>query len=166
MMRFAWLLTMTAAIGLGGCAAQQAADTEATATPGEPAYFDSPRSAVREISKMLRAERWAELARYYDLSAAGIDRGELTSGRYFITADTAARELPPPENELAKFRHPFHPSYTFFNASVTDQPNVALVTVMLEIDQGEGTPPRRTIDHFYMKKHDQGWQILPGGDVE
>jgi hypothetical protein len=124
-------------------------------------YFESPQKAVPRIAAMLRQSQWPQLASYYDLSESPVTRDELTSGRYFLSAATETPPLPPPDNELARYRHPFHPSYRFHRVRRTDDSKVVVVELMLEVDQGEGAPPRRSIDEFRMIRHPRGWQILP-----
>mgnify|MGYP006286924711 CR=1 FL=1 len=154
------VLIAIAAVVLAVC--QTSSPSNMMTTSGNTsAFFESPEQSVPRIAEMLRQSAWEKLARYYDLSGSRIDRSELTSGRYFLNAPADAREMPPPENELARYRHPFHPSYRFRGLRSTDDPNVVIVELILEVDQGAGAPPRRSIDEFPMVHHPEGWQVLP-----
>lgn len=143
------------AIGIAGCR-----------TGGDPAAaggssFSSPEAAVEAIRPMLREARWAELAGYYDLSGSRLAPADLASGGFFLNPQDEATQLPPPERELAKYRHPFHPAFTYGRTIPTADPDVVVVQVALEIDQGAGQPARRTFDHFKMRRTGGGWKLLP-----
>lgn len=143
-------------------ASRPAGEVGTAPAPAEPLAFASPGAAVPAISAMLRARDWSTLARYYDLSNSDLSYDDLASGGYFLNPDTDARRLPPPENELARYR-PFHPSAVYVDTEVTGAPNVYVVHVRHDIDQGEGMPVRRAMDSFRMKRTPLGWRILPDG---
>lgn len=156
-MRHRFWLGWALVILLGGCGLRSGTGTETD----KVGYFTSPRDAVPRISDMLRNEQWPQLAAYYDLTDAQVERRDLAGGGFFLRPASEARELPPPENELARYRHPFHPSHEYRRTLETDDPDVYVVEVMLEIEQGAGMPPRRSIDYFKMRQSPDGWQVLP-----
>jgi hypothetical protein len=57
------------------------------------------------------------------------------------------------------------PSFEYVETVETDRSDVVTVPLMLEIAQGANLPPRRVTDQFRMKRHADGWQILPAGHV-
>jgi len=120
--------------------------------------FLSPREAVPQISRLLREKNWGALAQYYDLTDSGIDRSELTSGAFFYRTERPAAAHPA---GFWRYKHPFAPGFEYDREEPAGKPGVVIVTVAVEIDQGDGRT-QRGISQFKMKKHPEGWQILPG----
>lgn len=149
-----------ACAGLAGCASTQA--TPAAAQPAGDAgsrSFASPRQAVDEIRAMIRAERWGDLAAYYDLRGSGIDRRTLADGSFFVNPNGSAEPGP---GRTPRIRHPFAPAFRLGRVLATDDPAVVVVEMMVEIDQGAGAPVQRGLEHFRMRSVGDGWQVLPG----
>jgi hypothetical protein len=132
--------------------------TAAGTTNGTAArYFISPQEAVILITEMLRREDWSTLSRYYDLSGSKVDRSELESGRFF------ARTKQPGgvhHEGFARYHHPFPPGFRFDQVRATEDPDVTVVVVSIEIDQG-GSVKQRGVSEFKMRKSANGYQILP-----
>ncbi len=122
----------------------------------EPAYFSDPKSAVAEAAKLLRAEAWAELARYYDLSGTTVPPDTLTSGSFFV------RDKPPAVGHPAgfdRYKQPFAPGFSYMTHTSAGDDEVK-VTVDIEIDQGGGMI-QRGMDTFYLRRSVHGYQLLP-----
>ena len=120
-------------------------------------YFTSPEQAVTVITELLRKEDWATLSRYYDLSDSKVDRKELESGRFFIRTERPEGEHPA---GFWRYKHPFPPGFKFDRVRATEDPNVIVVVVSIEIDQGGGVK-QRGLSEFKMQKSAKGYQILP-----
>ncbi|MBE7494449.1 MAG: hypothetical protein HS117_05860 [Verrucomicrobiaceae bacterium] len=123
-----------------------------------PLYFTTPEAAVTEAAKMMRDKAWRVLARYYDLSGTDIPRATLDSGVFFMVK-VPDQPLPPPLAELGQ-REPFVPGFQFINTEPDKEPGVTIVHVGMEIDQGGG-PKQKVRSQFRLRKHEQGWQLLP-----
>lgn len=123
-----------------------------------PLYFPTPESAVTEATQMMRAKSWKQLARYYDLTGTSIPRATLDSGVFFMVKATVQPQ-PAPMAELGE-REPFVPGFQFISAEPGKEPDVMVVHVGMEIDQGGG-PKQKVRSQFQLKKHAQGWLLLP-----
>ena len=146
--------------GLTGCQLKPESD-EPLESARKPRYFQSPESAVPRIAAMVREGEWGELAAFYDLTASEIPPHALTSGHYFQRPGQTESQLPPPEGELAQYRRPFHPAFGYAGTVETEEPDLVVVELMLEIDQGAGAPVRRARDTIRMRRYPEGWQIVP-----
>jgi hypothetical protein len=122
-----------------------------------PMYFASPVSAVEQITIMLKAKDWAELANYYDLTNSPVDRSKLISGEFFYT-----NEKPPNAHPAGfwHFKHPFSPDFKYHSYRDLEESNIIEVVVQVEIDQGGGMV-QRGLQAFLMRKSIKGFQILP-----
>ena len=144
-----------ALVGTLGCTQELRTDPGAKGLGS--AYFQSPKQAVSAITVLLEAKDWPVLAKYYDLTGSEIDRAALDSGEFFW------RTKRPPAAHPAgfwRYKHPFAPGFKYDDEQATDRPRVVKVAVKIEIDQGGG-PQQRSFSHFLMRKHPQGWQVLP-----
>jgi hypothetical protein len=113
--------------------------------------------AVEKVRSLVAAHDWTSLAMHYDLSGGTFDMAELQSGAFFH------RHLPPLDADamgLWRYRHPFHPDAKLVGVEPTSNPAVVKATMMLEIDQGGGTP-QRMLREFRMRKVDGGLLLLP-----
>jgi hypothetical protein len=110
---------------------------------------------VQAITVLLQAERWAELACYYDLSGTDIDRAELESGRFFLRPDD---DRPRHPGGLDRIRHPFAPGFRYSGHALRGQD--AIVTVEISIDQGDGMV-QRGLQRFILRRRGEGWQLRP-----
>ncbi|MBL8990216.1 MAG: hypothetical protein JNJ48_01410, partial [Phycisphaerae bacterium] len=151
---------LLACAGLAGCTSTQSAPTAAQAA-GEAGSrsFASPRQAVDEIRAMVRAERWGDLAAFYDLRGSGLDRRSLADGSFFVNPG-GSRE--PGPGRTPRIRHPFSPEFRLSRILATDDAEVVVLEMTVEIDQGAGAPVQRGLDYFRMRRIDAGWQVLPG----
>jgi hypothetical protein len=155
------------------CAAAVAGSGVVMADSDDPAYFESPRQAVEEITAMLVARDWPALARYYDLEGSGIDRAQLVSGEFFWR--TKRPEMSHPA--FWRYKHPFSPGFHYAWSGSWDEianimappgadkpegdPSVVKVVLEVEIEQGSASPDQRGISEFRMRKSERGYQILP-----
>ena len=119
-------------------------------------YFVNPEDAVNIISKLLLAENWRELRRYYDLSSSNISGQELESGHFFI--NTEQPEIAHPGG-FWRYKHPFSPAFEYFYSEQVSEDKVK-VWVKIEIDQGGGMIQQGN-QCFTMRKSVKGYQILP-----
>jgi hypothetical protein len=140
------------------CAAALAGCEDDMAASDDPAYFESPRQAVAEITVMLEAKDWPALARYYDLAGSGIDRAQLVSGAFFYR--TERPEVGHPAG-FWRYKHPFHPAFHYAWSEPAGGSGIVKVTLEVEIDQGEGSPVQRGLAEFRMRESEQGYQVLP-----
>ncbi len=140
----------------------------------DPAYFDSPRQAVEQITAMLEAKDWPALAHYYDLEGSGIDRAQLVSGEFFWR--TERPEVSHPAG-FWRYKHPFSPGfhYAWSGSEVgianimaapdadtpEGDPGIVKVVLEVEIEQGAGEPVQRGFSEFRMRRSERGYQILP-----
>ena len=124
----------------------------------EKKYFSSPWEAIPVITDLLKERDFKTLAAFYDLSSSKIKRTDLESGEFFIQSERP--ELAHPA-EFWRYKHPFAPGFKFDRVQSTEEKGVYIVTVMIVIDQGEGSPPQEAYDSFNMVKSAKGWQILP-----
>ncbi len=120
-------------------------------------YFSSPPEAVNRINELLRNRDWTSLSEYYDLSESGVDRSELQSGRFFFRTERPEKADPA---GFWRYRHPFAPGFAFHHEQATDDPNLIIVVVGIEIDQG-GRMKQRVFTEFKMRKSPKGYRILP-----
>ncbi len=143
------------------------------ANSDDPAYFESPRQAVEEITAMLVARDWPALARYYDLEGSGIDRAQLVSGEFFWRTERPEVSHP----AFWRYKHPFSPGFHYAWSGSSDEianimappgadrpegdPGVVKVVLEVEIEQGAGEPAQRGFSEFRMRKSERGYQILP-----
>ena len=125
-------------------------------------YFADPASAVEQITVMLKAKDWAELARYYDLTDSSIDRSKLISGEFFYTDEKPANAHPA---GFWHFKHPFPPAFKYHSSRDLEESKIIEVTVQVEIDQG-GDMVQRGLQTFLMRKSIKGYQVLPYKEVE
>ena len=120
--------------------------------------FKTPQEAVEVSAELIKEEKWAELAEYYDLSGTKVDREELKSGRFFVREGNSPR--PDPAGAW-KYRQPFAPGMKFDHVEGTDYADVVKVVVSREIDQGGGMK-QRMMDSFMMQKTSWGgYRLLP-----
>ena len=156
------------------CAAAVAGSGVVMADSDDPAYFETPRQAVEEITAMLVAEDWPALARYYDLEGSGVDRAQLVSGEFFVRTERPEVSHPA---DFWRIKHPFHPGfhYAWSGAEVDianimsapdadtpeGDPGIVKVVLEVEIEQGAGEPVQRGISEFRMRKSERGYQVLP-----
>lgn len=124
----------------------------------EEKYFSSPWEAVPVITDLLKKQDFKTLAAFYDLSSSKFKRADLESGEFFIQREHP--ELAHPA-EFWRYKHPFAPGFKFDSVQSTGEEDVYIVTVMIEIEQGEGSPSQKAFDNFHMIKSAKGWQILP-----
>lgn len=121
-------------------------------------FFSSPEEAIPIISELLKKNNFKTLADYYYLSGTEIDRSVLESGDFFIQNKHPEFSHP---GGFWRYKHPFAPGYEYSGTRSTSRKEVYIIEVSISIDQGEGTPAQRGFSLFYMKKSDNGWQILP-----
>ena len=124
----------------------------------EVKYFTTPWEAVPIITDLLKNQDFKTLAAYYDISSSKIKRADLESGEFFIQTDRPEAAHPA---EFWRYKHPFAPGFKFDNVQSTEKEGIYNVTVMILIDQGEGSPSQEAYDNFHMIKSTKGWQILP-----
>ena len=149
-------MLMAAAGCVGGETATLSGAKGAAMKESQDLYFTGPKTAVSEISGLIKRSEWLALSRYYDLSGSGIDRRELESGRFFVRT-----ERPPVAHPAGfwRIRHPFHPSFRYQNHR-TLPGNRVQVHLSIEIDQGGGMV-QRGVKSFLLRKSEKGYQILP-----
>jgi hypothetical protein len=128
--------------------------------PGEPATLPltgSVEEMVEALRKLIKAHDWPLLARHYQIDDTMADRAELLSGAFFHPL------FPPVDGAdaagLWRYRHPFHPEAKLMGIIPGDNPDIQLVTMVLEIDQGGGTP-QRMLQSFRLIKVDGGSLVL------
>lgn len=119
----------------------------------DPRYLPDPPDAIPVIAGLLRDRKWTELARCHDLTDSHLDVEDLARGRYFLDPDADTGHP-----VTRGWRHPFAPGFEYDLHQVDD--DEALVHVVLQVDQGDG-PVQTGRDSFEMRRHDEGWQILP-----
>lgn len=137
---------------------ETAIETAMETSMDDPAFFETPKSAVQAIKVMLRQEEWASLARYYDLSGSDVDRASLVSGDFFIRAERP--EVAHPAG-FWRYKHPFPPSFDYRSASPADAVGIVTIQVAITIDQGVGSPAQQGFQEFRMKQSSNGYQVLP-----
>lgn len=122
-----------------------------------PLYFKSPEHAVEEIKKLLLAEDWLTLSRYYDLSRTETDikLSDLQSGDFFIRKEEPEVKHP---GTNWKYKHPFDPGFEFGHI-VESFDDTITVFVRREIDDGFDKPVVG-LQFFEMAKSESGYQIL------
>ena len=142
---------------LTACRSVDRAETRPADTSKTGSFFGSPEESAARIDRLLRDEDWKTLADFYDLAASGVDKSELTSGRYFLRTERPQEWHP----GLAwKYREPFTPGMTFDHVESTSDPSVVRVVVVRRIDQGGGMP-QRVMDDYRLRKSARGYQLLP-----
>ena len=57
-------------------------------------------------------------------------------------------------------REPFVPGFEFISTEAGKDPAVTVVHIGMEVEQGGG-PKQKVRSQFLLKKHEQGWQLLP-----
>jgi hypothetical protein len=118
----------------------------------------SVEEMVEALRKLIKAHDWPLLARHYQIDDKVADLAELQSGAFFHPL------FPPVDGAdaggLWRYRHPFHPEAKLMDIQPGDDPDVQLVTMMLEIDQGGGTP-QRMLQSFRLRKVEGGSLVLP-----
>lgn len=122
-----------------------------------PLGFTSPEEAVTIVTDLLRREDWPTLARYYDLTGSSLSYDDLASGRLFVRTsrpESAHPGLP------WRFRHPFTPGFTFRSARAGGRPDVVVVVVGIDIDQGGGRVQRGQSE-FELGRGANGYRLLP-----
>ena len=129
----------------------------ASTNMNEPLYFDDPRAAVPEITKLLKAKDWPTLARYYYLEGSDVKRADLESGAFFYTDQRPEVAHP---GGFWRYKHPFAPGFGYLESRELQPLLQVEVIVSIEIDQGGG-PPQRGIQAFLMRRTPEGYQILP-----
>lgn len=149
------------------CAAAVAGSEVVMAEGDDPAYFESPRQAVEEITAMLVARDWPALARYYDLEGSGVDRAQLVSGEFFWRTERPEMSHP----AFWRYKHPFSPGFHYAWSGPAggietvpvdeDEDGIVTVTLEVEIEQGSASPVQRGHSEFRMRKSARGYQILP-----
>ena len=121
-------------------------------------YFATPERAVRKITDLLDKEDWSELTQHYDHENSGIKLDRFLSGDFFM--EKAASSVGHASG-IDPYRHPFAPGFRFQQTAKTTFEDVFEVTVVLEIEQGDGAPSQRTLRHFYLKRYPEGYRVLP-----
>ncbi len=122
------------------------------------AFFESPKSAVDQIREMLRAKDWPRLTRYYDLTGTDIDPTDLNSGAFFWREDRPEIAHP---GGFWRYKHPFPPSFRYQMAEPETDAGIVTVHLMIEIDQGAGSPTQAGFQTFRLRRSDNGYQVLP-----
>ena len=102
-------------------------------------YFTSPKEAVPVITDLLMKQDFKTLSAFYDLSSSKIKRADLESGEFFVRNKRPEFAHPA---EFWRYKHPFSPGFKFNSVQSTEKEGVYLVRVMVEIDQGAGSPPQ------------------------
>ena len=120
-------------------------------------YFESPESAVEQITVMLKEKDWAKLADYYDLSDSPTERSTLISGEFFYTDERPESAHP---GDFWHYKHPFSPAFKFHSTRDLEESGVIEVTVHVEIDQGGGMI-QRGMQTFLMRRTEEGYQVMP-----
>lgn len=146
-MRRIWMLVAA----LTACASTKMKD--------DALYFEDPRSAVTEITRLLKAKDWKTLARYYNLEDSDVKRADLESGAFFYTDKRPEAAHPA---GFWHYKHPFPPGFKYLESRDLKAVGVVEVVVEIEIDQGAGSPPQRGIKAFLMRRNTKGYQVLPG----
>jgi hypothetical protein len=139
-----------------GCASR-GAEPAARPAAGSAKFFESPQQAVSRSEELLRKQDWSTLASYYDLSGSGVDRSELTSGRFFMRSDRPSGAHPGVD---WRYKQPFAPGFKFDHVEPTDRPDVQQVIVSISIDQGGGMV-QKGLKSFLLRKSARGYQLLP-----
>src|SRR5687767_11878419 len=121
-----------------------------------PLYFSSPADAVAVVTALLRNEDWPTLARYYDLSGSSVSKDALVSGRWFVREERPAMAHP---GLPWRFRHPFTPGFTFFGTRAGDRPDITVVMVGIDIDEGGGRV-RRGRSEFDLRRSAAGYRLI------
>lgn len=121
-------------------------------------FFESPQRAVEAISKMLKEEDWASLARHYDLGGSDIDRKTLLSGEFFVRTERPEAAHP---GGFWRYKHPFAPGFEYSFTTPADETGIVTVRVSIRIDQGAGQPVQVGWQEFRMRRSEKGFQILP-----
>ena len=138
------------AAAVAGCEDDMAAD--------EPAYFESPRQAVEEITVMLEAKDWPALSPYYDLEGSDIARAQLVSGEFFYRTERPEAAHP---GGFWRYKHPFSPAFHYVSSAPAGESGIVRVMLEVEIDQGEGSPVQRGLAEFRMRESEHGYRVLP-----
>lgn len=108
--------------------------------------FATPREAVDVLSRLLAARDWAGLAACYDADPAAL------TPAFFYDAQVASHPA-----GFDRWRHPFPPGWSY--VSHEEQGDLAVVTVGIAIDQGDGMV-QRGFREFRMRRTSAGWQVL------
>jgi hypothetical protein len=120
-------------------------------------YFTSPQESVERISDLVRNKQWTVLSEYYDLAGSNLDRQKLQSEEFFMRTERPANADPA---GFWRYRHPFPPGFAYLTERPSNEPNVFIIVVFREIDQGGG-PAQKALAEFQMRKSARGFQILP-----
>ncbi len=121
-------------------------------------YFTSPQKAVSIITELLKNQDFKKLAAHYNLSSSKVTRSQLESGEFFIRKKRPEVGHP---GGFWRYKHPFAPGYKYSHIQPTDKEEVYLISVVIEIDQGEGSMQQSGFSNFFMIKSAKGWQVLP-----
>ncbi len=119
-------------------------------------YFETPSAAVALVTKLLREEDWKTLSTYYDLTKSPLDRSSLEDANFFLESEKP--EVVHPAG-FWRYKQPFAPGFEFESSRIIGN-DIIEVTVVVEIDQGDGTV-QRGLDTFRLKAHPEGYQLLP-----
>ncbi|MGV3662416.1 MAG: hypothetical protein ACO1TE_19690 [Prosthecobacter sp.] len=119
-----------------------------------PLYFATPEASVDQITALLKAKDWKQLARHYDLSGSKLTHAEIAREDYF-QPKTPGGGMP----DFAE-KKPFPIGFKFIEVEKTPDAAVVQVNVGIEIDQGGG-PKQRARSSFRLRQSAAGWQLLP-----
>jgi hypothetical protein len=120
-------------------------------------YFQSPEEAVSTARGLIRSRDWLALATFYDLSGADIKLDSLTSGDFFFSEDAPPQGHP---SGIGRYKHPFPPAFHFEFAEPTQNGEIIVVHMAVDIDQGDGAF-QRGLHQFRLRESRAGYQILP-----
>lgn len=136
---------------------------------GDPLYLPSPAEAVPILSDLLARGDWETLARYYDLSGVGepddpgavVDRWPWPDASWFTDAPAPYVAIAP--RPPFRYRHPFPPSFEYVGHEVEGDEARVVVEGSWTPDSvhGEEAAPQAGRWAFRMRRHDEGWQVLP-----
>lgn len=124
------------------------------AAEDSPLYFTTPEASVDQITTLLKAKDWSQLARHYDLTGSNLTRADIAREDYFQPKTTGAG-MP----DFAG-KKPFPIGFKLIDIEKTSDASVVVVNVGIEIDQGGG-PKQRVRSSFRLRQSAAGWQLLP-----
>lgn len=120
-------------------------------------YFTSPKQSVDVCIKLIKEDKFKELASYYYLEKADLETiKSINNGSYFI--NTEKPEVIHPAIPW-KYKKPFSPNFKFIN-SIQISADSVRVEVGVKIDQGDEFL-QQGYSSFYLIKLNKGYQLLP-----
>lgn len=140
-------------------------EDEPTVGVGDPLYLPSPEEAVPILEAVVADWDFETLARYYDFSR--LDDLEV-SGVYVDSwpephPSWFTDEYPPhvaiQPDPVVRFSHPFPPTFEYVDHEVDG--DVATVVVEGSWDTGFEDETQAGRWAFKLRRHDEGWQVLP-----